>query len=79
MVITVLNETKIVNGTVTRVVEERETENGELVEVSRNYFAVSNPSNDICYFGEDVDDYERGKIIRHEGACLLELMMLELG
>lgn len=63
-----MNETKIVNGTVTRVVEEMETENGELVELSRNYFAVSNPSNDICYFGEEVDDYERGKIISYEGA-----------
>jgi hypothetical protein len=37
LVITVLNETKIVDGTETRVVEERETEDGELVEVSRNY------------------------------------------
>lgn len=70
LVITVLNETKIVNGTETRVVEERETENGELVEVSRNYFAVCNPSNDIYYFGEEVDDYEGGKIISHEGAWL---------
>src|SRR5512145_1596114 len=55
LIITVLNETKIVNGIETRVVEERETENGELVEVSRNYFAVCKPSNDIYYFGEDVD------------------------
>ena len=68
LVATVLNETKIVNGTETRVVEERETENGELVEISRNYFAVCSPSNDIYYFGEEVDDYENGKITSHEGA-----------
>lgn len=68
LVITVLNETKIVNGTETRVVEERETESGELVEVSRNYFAVCKPSNDIYYFGEEVDNYEDGEIASHEGA-----------
>ena len=70
LVITVMNETKIVNGTETRVVEERETENGELVEISRNYFAACRPSNDIYYFGEEVDDYEAGEIISHEGAWL---------
>jgi hypothetical protein len=67
LVITVLNETKIVNGTETRVLEERETEDGELVEISRNYFAVCKPTNDIFYFGEEVDDYEDGKIVSHEG------------
>jgi hypothetical protein len=70
LVITVLNETKVVDGVETRVVEERETEDGELVEVSRNYFAVCSPDNDIFYFGEDVDDYEEGEIVGHEGAWL---------
>jgi hypothetical protein len=70
LVITVLNETKIVDGTETRIVEERESENGELVEISRNYFAVCKPANDVFYFGEDVDDYEDGEIVRHEGAWL---------
>src|SRR5262245_54108196 len=41
LVITVLNETKKVDGVETRVVEERETNDGQLVEVSRNYFAIS--------------------------------------
>jgi hypothetical protein len=77
LVITVLNETKFVNGTETRVVEERETENGELVEVSRNYFAVCKPSNDIYYFGEDVDDYEDGEIVGHGGAWLAGRMSLK--
>jgi hypothetical protein len=70
LVITVQNETKIVNGTETRIVEERETEDGELVEISRNYFAVCRPSNDVYYFGEEVDDYEDGEIVSHEGAWL---------
>jgi hypothetical protein len=70
LIITVLNETKVVNGTETRVVEERESEDGELVEISRNYFAVCKPTNDVFYFGEDVDIYENGEIVSHEGAWL---------
>lgn len=70
LVMTVLNETKIVNGTETRIIEERETEDGELVEISRNYFAVCKPTNDAFYFGEDVDIYEDGEIVGHEGAWL---------
>ena len=54
----------------TRVVEERETENAELVEVSRNFFADCAPMHDVYYFGEDVDDYEDGVIVGHGGAWL---------
>ena len=70
LTITVLNETREVNGTETRVVEERETENGELVEVSRNFFAICEETNSVFYFGEEVDDYENGAIVGHEGAWL---------
>ena len=68
--ITVLNETKVVDGVVTRVVEEREWIDGELYEVSKNYFAMCEGTNDVFYFGEDVDFYEGGKVIKHEGAWL---------
>jgi hypothetical protein len=54
----------------TRVVEEREWADGELIEVSRNYFARCKRTNDIYYFGEDVDIYEDGEIVSHEGAWL---------
>ncbi len=70
LAITVLDETKTVDGVMTRVVEEREWEDGELFEVSRNYFAICDASKDIFYFGEDVDYYEDGKVIKHEGAWL---------
>ena len=76
--ITVLNETKTVvlkddgrqRRITTRVVEERETADGELVEISRNFFATCRPFNDVYYFGEEVDIYEDGKIVSHEGAWL---------
>jgi hypothetical protein len=70
LVVTVLNETKNVGGFETRVVEERETQAGALAEVSRNYFAIAKGTNDVYYFGEDVDVYKGGKIVNHEGAWL---------
>jgi hypothetical protein len=70
VMITVLNETREVNGTETRVIEERETIGGELVEISRNFFAICEETNSVFYFGEEVDDYENGNIIGHEGAWL---------
>ena len=70
LVITVLDETKLVDDVETRVVEERETKDGKLVEVSRNYFAISQRTNDVFYFGEDVDIYKAGKIAGHSGAWL---------
>lgn len=54
----------------THVVEERETADGELVEVSRNFFASCRPTHDIYYFGEEVDIYEDGAIVSHDGAWL---------
>jgi len=53
-----------------RVMEERETEGGELAEISRNFVASCFPSRDVYYFGEEVDIYEDGKIVDHEGAWL---------
>ncbi len=70
LIITVLGETKVVDGVATRVVEERETEGGQLVEISRNYFAIDNATGDVYYFGEDVDMYKNGKVTGHEGAWL---------
>lgn len=52
----------------TRVIEEREWKDGELVEVSRNFFARCRETNDVYYFGEDVDIYEDGRIVSHDGA-----------
>ncbi|MBN1240350.1 MAG: hypothetical protein JXB36_17745 [Gammaproteobacteria bacterium] len=53
-----------------RVIEEHETEGGELVEVSRNYFSMCWPSMDVYYFGEDVDIYEEGEVVSHDGAWI---------
>jgi hypothetical protein len=68
LIVTVLNDTVNIGGVETRVVEEREWKDGELVEVSRNYFAIHPKTGDIYYFGEDVDLYKKGKVVGHEGA-----------
>src|SRR5262245_43645586 len=67
LTITVLNDTKVIDGVKTRVVEERETKNGEVIEVSRNYFAVDPSTGDAYYFGEDVDIFKNGKIASQIG------------
>jgi len=69
LTITVLDETKTIDGVETRVVEERETEGGKLTEVSRNYFVISKKTNSVFYFGEDCDEYNaKGEVAGHEGA-----------
>jgi len=66
--ITVLDETRKINGIITRVVEERELKNGKVAEISRNFFAMDPKTGDVFYFGEEVDDYEKGKIVSHSGS-----------
>ena len=70
LTITVTDRTKIVDGVETRVVEERETVDGEVVEISQNYFAISKTSGDVFYFGEDSVTYKNGKEANHEGSWL---------
>lgn len=68
--ITVLNDTKTVDGVTTRVVEEKEWKDGKLIEVAKNYFAICPQTKDVFYFGEDVDFYENGKVVKHDGSWL---------
>jgi hypothetical protein len=68
LVVTVLDDTRVVGGFETRVVEERESENGVLVEVSRNFVAIHKTTRDVYYLGEEVDVYKNGKIVDHDGA-----------
>lgn len=70
LTITVLAKTRKVAGVEARVVEERETKGGKLAEVSRNFFAISRRTNDVYYFGEEVEVYKDDKLVSHEGAWL---------
>ena len=68
--VTVLDETKVVDGVKTRVIEEREMKRGRLAEVSRNHFAIDKTTRDVYYFGEEVDIYKGGKVVGHGGSWL---------
>lgn len=68
LAITVTDRTRRINDVETRVVVERESKDGELFEVAKNYFAICKQTNSVVYFGEDVDFYENGKIVSHEGS-----------
>ncbi len=72
LVITVLNETKLIGNVETRIVEENESVNGKTVEISRNFFAFCKQTSSIFYFGEEVDIYKNDKVISHEGAWTAE-------
>ncbi len=67
VIITALDETEEVAGVICRVVEEAEYEDGEVIEISRNYFAQA-ADGTLCYFGEAVDVYEDGQVVDHPGA-----------
>jgi hypothetical protein len=68
LTVTILPDIQDVDGVKAGVLEERETKNGQLVEVSRNFFATDKNTGDVYYFGEDVDNYKHGKIVSHESA-----------
>jgi hypothetical protein len=80
--LTVLPQTRTIDGIQARVLEEREwaqeEEDGPLLlnEVSWNYFS-ENEDGDVCYRGEDVDDIEEAPsgvytVVSHGGAWCAE-------
>ena len=53
-----------------RVLREIAFENGELVEISDNYFAQANDGT-VYYFGEVVENYEDGVVANNNGSWLV--------
>jgi len=70
LVVTVLDETKVIQGITTRVVEEKEWIRDELYEVSKNFFAIDKDTKDVFYFGEEVDFYKNRKVADHYGSWI---------
>ncbi len=68
LTIRVLDDTEVIDGVTTRVIEEREESGGQIKEVSRNFFAVDPATRDLYYFGEEVDIYSNEQVVTHEGA-----------
>ncbi|MGH9458277.1 MAG: hypothetical protein ACRD2J_11645 [Thermoanaerobaculia bacterium] len=70
VIVEVLNETFVVDGVTTRVVTETESADGEIEEISRNYFAECVETGSVFYFGEDVAIFEDGELVGSEGEWL---------
>lgn len=76
--ITVLDETRVVEFEVsgvpyrvrTRVIEEREYIDGELYEISRNFYARCRETGSVFYFGEDVCFFEDDECVSDSGSWL---------
>jgi hypothetical protein len=79
LTVTILSDTQEIDGVTTGILEERETKNGKLVEVSRNFLATDKNTGDVYYFGEDVDNYKNGKIVDHESAWRAGVMGARFG
>lgn len=67
IVIEVLNETRNVMGIPTTVVRDTVHINGELSEDTFDWFAQDKAGN-VWYFGEDVSNYEDGKLVDKNGS-----------
>lgn len=66
----VQDETRTIEGVECLVLAEKEYEDDDLAEISYNYFAQDRAGN-VYYFGEEVDEYEDGKVVSHGGAWLV--------
>jgi hypothetical protein len=64
-----LHKIDAIAGVTVSVLEVKDYEDGELVEVTEDYFAQHRDGS-VWYFGERVRDYEDGKVVGHEGQWL---------
>jgi hypothetical protein len=67
--ITVPGETKMIMGVKTLVYRDKVWIDGELVEDTKDYLAQDSDGN-VWYFGEDVNNYENGKLTDHDGSWI---------
>jgi hypothetical protein len=68
VVVTVTDQTKrIANGIEARVVHDVVSQDGELVEVTDDWYAQDSEGN-VWYLGEDTAEYENGKVASREGS-----------
>lgn len=68
-VVTVTDRTKLIaNGIEARVIRDVVSENGQPVEVTRDWYAQQKSTGHIWYLGEFVSNYENGQVVDHEGS-----------
>jgi len=62
----------------TVIMEDRDFVDEVLEEVTLDYFAQDDAGN-VYYFGEDVDNYENGQVLNHDGAWLVGVDTNQVG
>lgn len=67
--IEITGETKVIEGVTTLVYLDTVYLNGQLHEVTKDYLA-QHKNGDVWYFGENVDNYENGKLKDHAGTFI---------
>ena len=68
--IAITGETKNISGVTTLVYLDTVYLSGQVHEVTRDYLAQNKTTGDVWYFGEEVDNYENGKIKDHAGTFI---------
>jgi hypothetical protein len=67
--IEVTDETKVIMGVTTVVYWDRVWVDGEMIENTKDYLAQDKAGN-VWYFGENVDNYEDGVLVNHDGSWI---------
>lgn len=68
--ITIEKETKNISGFETLIYHDRVYLDGVIVEDTKDYLAQQKSTGDVWYFGEEVDNYDKGKFKDHNGTFL---------
>ena len=68
--IEILGDTKVIEGVRTLVYLDTVYLSGQIQEITRDYLAQNKTTGDVWYFGEEVDNYENGKIRDHTGTFI---------
>lgn len=68
--IEITGETRVIEGVTTLVYLDTVWKDGQVVEITKDYLAQHKTTGDVWYFGEDVDNYEDGKLKDHEGSFI---------
>lgn len=67
LTVTVSESTKVIGNVTCRVIVETEKAGDRVLEISHNYLAQC-ADGSVCTFGEDVDSWEGGGMVSHEGS-----------
>jgi hypothetical protein len=66
---TILPDTEVIGGVAALVLQDKEYQDGNLIEIALDYFAQHRDGS-VWYLGERVDEYENGQVTGHSGQWL---------